>query len=298
MNLINRLKYTLLFLIFAANSSFAQTVETDSVENALLWKISGNGIKKPSYIFGTIHVLPKADFFFTPAMEKAFTSCKELIMEVDMEITPELQMQMVQGMMLPDGKSLADYMNKADYDKYMIYLKDSLKLSPLNLFLIPKIKPLFSFTLILQDKLSEPVSFEQYFQKLAKKQKMKISGLESLQEQMDIINSIPVEEQVALITDSTAYDADVLKGYYEMVDWYKAQEINKLKDAADDEKLIRKYSDRLISNRNKYWISIIEEKIKKHPCFIAIGAGHLTGNDGLIKLLRAIGYKLEPVKIF
>ncbi len=285
-----------LFILILLNPLilFAQK---DSVENALLWKITGTDVKKASYIFGTIHVVPQSDFFFNEKMKGIFTSTKELIMETDMDISPEIQLQMMQNMMLPEGKSLSDYMEKKDYDKYMIYLKDSLKISALNMFLLPKIKPLFSFSLILQEKLEHPVSYEMYFQKLAKQNKMNISGLESLQEQMDIINSIPIQEQINLLSDSSNYETDVMKGYYEMLEIYKSQQINKLHDLANDEKLIQKYSARLINNRNKYWLSLIEEKVKQHPCFIAVGAGHLAGADGLITLLRKMGYRLEPVEI-
>ncbi len=290
------MKQKFLFILILLNPLilFAQK---DSVENALLWEISGKDVKKASYIFGTIHVVPQSDFFFNEKMKELFTSTKELIMETDMEITPEIQMQMMQNMMLPEGKSLSNYMEKEDYDKYMIYLKDSLKVSALNMFLLPKIKPLFSFSLILQEKLEHPVSYEIYFQKLAKQNKMNISGLESLQEQMDIINSIPIQEQINLLIDSSNYETDVMKGYYEMLEIYKSQKINKLHDLTNDEKLIQKYSARLINNRNKYWLSLIEEKIKQYPCFIAVGAGHLAGDDGLILLLRKIGYRVEPVDI-
>ncbi len=289
----------LIIAYILCSSTQISAQENNSVKsaNALLWEISGKGIKKPSYLFGTIHVLPKSEFFFTPEMKKAFLSSKELVMEIDMNISMSEQVQMMQAMMLPAGKSLADYMQADEYSKYISYLKDSLKLSPLNLMILPKIKPLFSFSLILQDKLENPVSFEMYFQKLAKKHKMKISGLESLQEQMDIINSIPIEEQVRLLTDTTNYETDILKAYYQLIAIYKEQNILQLSKEAADEKLIRKYSGRLIDKRNKYWISILEEKIKSHPCFIAVGAGHLSGKDGLINLIRLAGYEINPVKI-
>ncbi len=286
----------LLFFIFV--NSFILFAQTNSLENALLWKITGKNLKSASFLYGTIHVIPKDDFFFTSVMENAFISSKELIMELDMDISAEMQMQMMKNMLFPDGKSLSDYMDERNFDRYMSYLEDSLKISPVNLFLLPKIKPLFSFSLILQDQIKHPVSYEAYFQKLAKKYKMKSSGLETLQEQMDLINKIPVEEQVNLIMDTANYKPDFMKEYYEMIDLYKKQQINKLHEQTDDEKLIQKYSAQLLTNRNKYWVSVLEQKMKEHSCFIAVGAGHLSGNTGLIALLRNMGYQVEAVDVF
>jgi uncharacterized protein YbaP (TraB family) len=285
-----------LFFIFL--NTFVISAQTNSLEDALLWEITGKNLKSPSFLYGTIHVIPKDDFFFTPEMEKAFMSSEELVMELDMDISTEMQMQMMRDMLLPDGKSLSNYMDKKSFEQYMSYLKDSLKLSAVNLFLLPKIKPLFSFSLILQDLIKHPVSYEAYFQKLAKKYKMKSSGLETLQEQMDLINKIPIQEQVDLIMDTTDHKADFMNEYYEMIDLYKKQRIDKLHEQTDDEKLIRKYSDQLLTGRNQYWVSVLEQKMKEHSCFIAVGAGHLSGDAGLIVLLRNMGYQVKAIDVF
>ncbi|MCF6240880.1 MAG: TraB/GumN family protein [Bacteroidales bacterium] len=287
-----------LFLSIFLLSSVTVFAQTDSLANALLWKISGKNIKKASYLYGTIHAIPQSDFFFTPVMERAFNACEELVMEMDLNFSAEQQMQMMLAMMLPEGKSLKDYMDKETYKKFMNYLKEDLKISQVNLFLIPKIKPLFSFTLILQDKIENQVSFEEYFKKLAQKNNMIVSGLESLQEQMNILNGIPIEEQVELLTDTAEYTSNIMSDYYKMVNDYKNQNLNKLIQTTGDEKLIQKYSSNLLDNRNRKWLKLIAQKIETHPCFIAVGAGHLAGQSGLIILLRSMGYTVVPVDVF
>ena len=277
-----------------AFTGVAQT--SDTLPDAILWKISGKNIKTPSYLLGTIHTIPKKDFFFTENMLFAFNSCKELVLEANYEFSSEMQKKMMQFMMLPDGKTLRDYMDKKTYERYIAFLHDSLNVSPLSLLIIPKIKPVFTLTLILNDNF-EQVLFEEYLKNLAIKNNMKISGLESMKDQMDALDAIPVEEQIMTISDTSKYSKQDLTEYRQMIDLYKNQKLNELGLMEKDEEIILKYSDRIVTNRNKHWVSVLKKKLKKQACFIAVGIGHLPGTKGLILLLRKAGYTVTPVKI-
>ena len=292
-------KEIIIALIIILNSALAYSQQSDSihVENSLLWKISGNELSEDSYLFGTIHIIPEEDFFYTETMKIAFESSNKLVMEVDLDIALSAQMSLVQKMMLPDGKSISSYMSNQEYSKLQVYLKDSLKLSGMSIMLINKIKPMLSFSVILEEKIKNAKVFEMHFMKLAKKRKMKVVGLETLEEQVSIIDNIPIESQVKMLLDMTE-SQDVVHEYFEMLAVYKSQKITKLYEYAKEDRELEKYTDDLLVNRNQKWISKLSEQMKESACFIAVGSGHLAGEDGLITLLRNEGYELSPVSVF
>ncbi|WP_332913994.1 TraB/GumN family protein [Algoriphagus boritolerans] len=74
-------------------------------ESSLLWKISGNGLEKESYLFGTIHIICKSDFLMDERITTAFESTEELILELDMS-DPQLQLKMQQVSMNPGMKNI------------------------------------------------------------------------------------------------------------------------------------------------------------------------------------------------
>ena len=83
-------------------------------KSSLLWKISGNGLSNTSYIFGTIHMIPKSDYFFYESWENCFDSCKALALEIDLNISKSEQISLAKSkMMLPEGQSLKDFMSES-----------------------------------------------------------------------------------------------------------------------------------------------------------------------------------------
>ena len=136
----NKIITIIVLLVFNAVLTYSQQTDSIHVENSLLWKISGNGLSEDSYLFGTIHIIPEQDFFFTKSMKSAFELSQKLVMEVDLDIALSAQLSLMQKMMLPEGKSISSYMTSQEYNKMQVYLKDSLKLSGMSLMLINKIK--------------------------------------------------------------------------------------------------------------------------------------------------------------
>ncbi len=288
---------TIIFLAVHTVHSYSQQADSLLVENSLLWEISGNGLAEDSYLFGTIHIIPKEDFFFTEPMKSAFDASKKLIMEVDLDVSFSDQLSLMQKMILPEGKSISSYMTKQEYSTLIAYLKDSLKLRAMSLMAIEKMKPMLSYSVILEEKIENAKVYEMHFMKLAKKRKMKVIGLETLEEQVSIIDHIPIESQVVMLLEMTNSN-NIMEEYNEMVQLYVSQDINKLYEYAKEDRELEKYTDKLLMNRNRKWVSLLVEQIKEGTCFIAVGSGHLAGKDGLINLLREEGYELSPVKVF
>lgn len=285
-----------LFLIAIILFGFTGKAQTgDSSQNSLLWKISGNGLEKPSYIFGTIHIIPKDDFFFTDLMKEKFDSCKQLILEIDINLSLAEQINAAKQMFLPEGKTLFDYMSKKDSAEFNTYMLDSLKIKKSTYKKLLKIKPLFGSGLVIKELIGKTKTYEEELNKRAKKNGMEISGLETLQFQLDLINNISIEDQIKMLFEDEL-SGDPLDVYNEMLKAYKNQNLNKLNELIDADDSMSKLGDDFLKNRNADWISKIEKRIKEKQTFIAVGAGHLAGNDGVLNLLKQNGYIVEPVK--
>jgi len=87
----------------------------EKLENALMWEISGKGIKTPSYLFGTIHLIPEKDFFYPKNTLKYIDATEQMVMEIDLE-DPSTMLAMATGMFMKGGVVLDDLISEEDMD--------------------------------------------------------------------------------------------------------------------------------------------------------------------------------------
>lgn len=266
--------------------SFAQ--ETSS----LLWKISGNNLTKPSYLFGTIHLLPEDKYFFSDNMMKALSSTEVLALEANMDIPFAEQMKMATEMIMPEGKSWADHMTAEDYALVKSAFVDSLGIKEKKLEKYTKIKPIYVGGLILTDLLGKVKMYEQELSSMAKKEKKNVIGLETIQEQMEIVSNITIEDQMDDLKTTTA---SMLRDYNELLAAYLAQDLTQLGELATKEEGFDKMEAKLLTERNDKWIVAMKDQLSKNSTFFAVGAMHLVGEKGLISQLKAAGYTVEAV---
>ena len=116
---------------------------------------------------------------------------------------------------------------------------------------------------------------------------------------MQIFEDIPYEDQVADLLrtakDNLEYDKNT---FAKMLEIYKNEDITTMVEMMDDKNsvAVSKHQDKLLHNRNKNWISKIEEYAKEQPTFFGVGAGHLAGDNGVINLLREAGFTVTASK--
>lgn len=276
-----------IFLIGSAFGSLGQDA------NSLLWKISGNGLSKPSYLFGTIHMLPEDKYFFTEKMQNALNESETLALEAELDIPMAEQMKMATAMIMPDGKSWKDYMTDDEYATLTSAFVDSLGLKAKKVDKYSRIRPIYISGLILNDLLGKVKMYEQELSSMAKKDKKPIIGLETLKEQMDIVSGVSIEEQVEDLKKNTA---SMLRDYNEMLDAYLAQDLNELEKSTEEDESFDAMEAKLLTERNDRWMSSIKEQVAKNPTFFAVGAMHLVGKKGLIEQLKTAGYTVEAIK--
>jgi uncharacterized protein YbaP (TraB family) len=261
---------------------------------SLLWRISSKEMKKPSYLFGTIHMICEADYLWTPCMKKSLGDCEEVCFEMDLD-KPSLMMEVAAGMIDNSGKQLPDYFSDEDYKKIERFLADSFNM---NISMFRQMKPSALEAIFATKLLSCPLpsSYENNILEEAKKQKKNISGLEEASEQLALFDSIPADsvtkDLVKMINNYSAEKA----AYNKMLLAYKQQDLPLLYDMIQKSKELGDNTGAFLDERNEKWIERMVEKMDQNSVFFAVGAGHLWGDKGLITLLRNANYTVEPVR--
>ncbi|MEO9023247.1 MAG: TraB/GumN family protein [Ginsengibacter sp.] len=293
------MKYLLFYslstiLIIGCKAQSEQHFVKQKDSNTLLWEVSGHGLEKPSFLFGTFHLLCKEDIHFSDQLKRAMKSSNEIYMEMDMD-DPSIMLSGMMYMNMKDGKKLEDLYTPDEYKRLKDYFSDTLKMP---IMLLQSAKPYFLVALLYPRMMncSNPSGVEEELVKIAKEDKKEIRGLETMQFQASVFDSIPYEWQAKeLLKNIDSFS--VYKNEFEtMLSFYKDQQMDSLKNMLGKSEFgSDKYDDLLLNNRNKNWVGQLNQIMKKGSVFVAVGAGHLVGDKGLINLLKKEGYKVEPL---
>lgn len=293
----NKLWLTLLATGFALGS-FAQKTSPTNV-NTLLWKVSGNGLAKPSYIFGTMHMICASDLELSDSLKNAIKNSDKVYLELDMDD----MMQMMSAMMhmtMKGDTTLSDLLSPEDYKKVKDYFEKSE--TPLPFAMMEKYKPMLLESMIMKESATcdNMVVIEQLVMKEAKEYDKEIKGLETFDYQLSIFDKIPYKLQAQQLVKMVDEDKDDKKDEQDemkiLTDAYRKQELNKMDELTKDDASIGGFTDILLYDRNANWAKKLKELMASNSLVVAVGAGHLPGKKGVLNLLREAGYKVEPVK--
>ncbi|KUJ59183.1 polysaccharide biosynthesis protein GumN [Flavobacteriaceae bacterium CRH] len=276
---------TAIAIIFSL-SIRAQTT-SPKLENSLLWEVSGNGLEKPSYLYGTIHMICSGDYFLSEKAKKAFETSNKLVLEIN--FTDPKEMSDMQKLAM--GKEpLSKKLNPEQLSKLDAILKKTAGMT---------VQQVDGFSLIAVMGLVSMKSFgcadiklyEMEFIEQAKKKNIEVGGLETVKSQFAILeNAYSNTEMIAMLGESTSDETAKL------VSTYKTENISELHEISTDEKFAsEKTKKALLDDRNSNWIKEMPALMKKEPVFFAVGAAHLGGEFGIINLLRKAGFIVKPV---
>jgi uncharacterized protein YbaP (TraB family) len=285
-----------LIVSLVALTSFAQG---NKENNTLLWKISGNGIAKPSYLFGTVHMICKEDAFLSNNLVNAIKDADRVYLELDMDNLFEMVGAMMK-MKMNNDTTLADLLTPEEYQKAKKYFEEKVTMLPFSV--LETYKPLVASSLLMESSMvcDAQVAMEQLVMEEAKKNGKRIDGLETMAYQMSIFDSIPYKIQAQELLKSISSDnkeADGDKEFKELIKAYKDQDLKKLGEMiSKTDQGMMQYEDVLLNNRNRNWVIKLKTLLKDKSLVIAVGAGHLPGDKGVINLLRKEGYTVTPVE--
>ena len=289
---MKRVLVIIAFVLIAAQSANAQ----------LLWKISGRGIEKPSYILGTHHAIPFTYCDSIPGLMKAFEEVDYVIGEFDMvkmgEMTPAQMQNMQKMMMMPADTTLLSLFSKEEKELLDAYLKETIG-AQLEMF--SAMKPM-TIMVTVQNKIlmdiipdiASMTGMDKYMQTLAVSQGKKVGGLETMEYQMSLLYGSSLEEQADALLEM-AQNGNSKELMTELTVAYKTQNLDVLWSVFKDQMTNYEY-DALVSVRNRNWENQIMELLPVQSSLFVVGSGHLPGEKGMINLLKKAGYKINPVK--
>ncbi|MBK8349476.1 MAG: TraB/GumN family protein [Saprospiraceae bacterium] len=308
MNLF-KFKCTFLFIISAFVLSLTSCKTTKNAELAykpldksLLWQITGPGVKRPSFLYGTIHIIDGKDYFLPKGTMAAFDAAKKVVFEIDMKEMSDISalMGMMNKIFMKDNKTLKDLVTSDEYKM----IGDHFQKMGLPIFMLERMKPMFLTVFASGDmdpsglKNGNMKSYEMEFLEMANNTGKETGGLESIDFQIGLFDEIPYEAQAKMLVDAIkASDVEGNDELKKMVDIYKSQDVHAMSTMISEEgSEVAGFEDKLLTQRNIKWIPQIIEAARNEATFFAVGAGHLGGKEGVIHLLRKEGMKVTPVK--
>lgn len=295
---------TLFFLLVCATGVQAQ----------LLWKISGNGLAKPSYVVGTYHVAPVSFVDSIPGLKAALDECEQVYGELDMAEMQDMGalMKMQQAMLLPEGQQLDKLLTADQMNRLNTYMKELMGVDMTNPMVAGQMNRMKPAAIEAQFQMLYCIKntpgfdpqnlFDSYFQKAAAEKGKAVGGLETMEFQTKVLYlDKSIERQVETLMcaiDNKAFGEQVMdlttKAFF-------AQNLDGIKDAMDMKlgtgcDATPEEEEALIYGRNAAWAEKLPAIMQAKPTFLAVGAAHLPGERGLLALLKQAGYDVTPVK--
>jgi uncharacterized protein YbaP (TraB family) len=273
--------------------------EVPASTSSLLWKVEGNGLTKPSWLFGTIHMLCKDDAVLSDNMQQVISNCDVVYMEMDLDNIFEM-MGAMNKMKMTGDTTLRDLLSENDYKKVKSYFEEKSTLLPFSV--LETYKPMMASSLLSEGDLpcEGAISMEQVIMGAAKEEGKKIKGLETMAQQAGFLDSIPYKYQAAELVkyiDSADTDKGENQLMNQLFDAYRNQDLKKLEELMlDGDAGMSSFADILLYRRNINWVMKLKTLMMDKSLLVAVGAGHLPGDKGVINLLRKAGYTVTPVE--
>jgi len=284
-------KIVFTLMAFMGLSAYAQT-------DAILWKVTGKGLTKPTYIFGTIHITCGADKVLTPQLDSLLAKTDILATEINftdpsevrkiMASENEVALKKINELLTSSEFKTVDSLMQAIKNDTLIKYNNKSLMSLMSMFLI-------SPQIVGCDK---PEVIDLLITIKAYGQAKKMIGLDGFEFQKALLDSIPLFEQKQWLLDfcnnleKSKQEFKALEtAYYNQ----KSTQLYNISFKTNPE--FAKYEDIFLTQRNTKWVKYLTNNMKTNSFFVAVGAAHLGGSNGLIALLKKQGYKLTPIRI-
>ncbi len=287
---------------------------TAGMNAQLLYKISGKGLQKPSYIIGTYHLAPVSFVDSIPGLRSALAESEQVYGEIETAdmTSPENIAKMQQAMMLPEGKTLTELLTPEQMQKLNATMKELLGVDMSNPMVAQQMNKMLPQALVTQltvimylkkhSGFNPTQSFDDYFQQQAVAQGKPVGGFETMDFQLQaLFGSISIERQIELLMcflNNREWEESQVDN---IVEAFFAQDLNRIEAAMDEKQdnscdATDEENDLLIYGRNATWLKKMPEIMQQKSTFFAVGAAHLAGERGVLAGLRNAGYLVEGVK--
>lgn len=288
-----------LFITFSLLFSFL------FVANAqILYKVSGNGLTKPSYLFGTHHLAPLSVFTDNQAAQAAFNEAEQVVGEIDMTGDQNaLALKMQPYMIAPSDSTLSKVIPADQYANVELMLREAMPMPGVSLSNFEPFKPIIvtqqiAIMIIMQNmpEFKANENLDLYFLTTGKMTGKKIIALETAEQQAEILYcNASIASQVEDLIEMANNPEEIFTQAQRLNEAYFAQDLAALYDLAKEDESNPEFFEKLLNERNNNWMTQLPGIMREGSTFIAVGCLHLAGEIGLINQLRQLGYTVESI---
>ena len=322
---INSLTFISFFILLTVSACDSAVIDTDKVQNTqststksvqefdkpkdknsastneikhTLWKVKGE--TNTLYLLGSIHLMPPELYPLPKPYNDAFEDAEKVVFEIDESIQDQkfAQQTMLKYAKPSNGQSLSDLMDSDEYAEIRKLAKEN----NVPMLMIDPFDPWFSsITLIglqyLNAGLSPEHGIDQHFMRKAQEAGKPILGLETLDDQFGMFDSVSMEVQTEMLLETLKQEVDMQVFVDQMLEDWQTGDMEGLEALLMDEfDEAPELYDAMLVNRNLNWIQQFQPMLKDTDDYlVVVGAAHMLGKDGVVELLQAQGYSVEQL---
>jgi len=263
-----------------------------NAKSSLLWQLSHPDVGWNSYLFGTMHVRDARAFRNLESVYPLINTTQAFALEYDLREMQRYQRQYGQVFLLPEGQHLKNLLPDKKYQKLRRLLLQSVQLD-LDRFghLVP-----FLITSLVQERMLQqdaPIALDHHLWEYAKGQDKELLGIETYESQVQVVASLPIQEQLTALLKMGQHLRSYRRHLHRAAELYAQGDVQQLyKQTARSTGSLRHV---LLRKRNLHMAARIDELARERALFSAIGAGHLGGKNGVLRLLKLKGWKVENI---
>ena len=270
----------------------------------ILYKVEGNGLTAPSYIFGTHHLAPLSVIEKTGA-DKCFKEASQVVGEIDMtQDQMKLGMAMQPHMIAPSDSTLSKVISPEDFTIISEEFKKWAPMPGMELSMLEGMKPMVASTMVAVGMAAQAMpgynpqeQLDTYFQIQGKNEGKTITPLETVEYQASVLyDTTPIAFQAEALVEMLKDPSKAIQSSKDLTAAYDAEDLSKMLQLSEEDDEHPEFMVALLDKRNAEWLEKLPEIMKAAPSFIAVGALHLAGDKGIVEGLKKLGYKVTPVK--
>jgi len=285
--------YLMIFIVACHGQPAGFQTATDG--KSLLWEISGNGLRQPSYFLGTMHIICPQDAHISTEVHDVISAVDKVYFELDLDDLTQM-FAALKSMEMKDGIVLGDLLSPIELNKVKDFFENN---NPLPFAVLEHYKPLLLSSMVAEQSLPCDASngMELIILQELSKLKKNTYGLETMAYQAGLFDSIPYKEQAKDLVKQIDSAKTLKTGVDSLLLAYRSQDLQMIERlTVEDESGLEGNLDLMLYNRNIKWVQQFDSIAASGPTLFAVGAGHLPGTKGVLQLLKSKGYVVRPIK--
>ena len=271
---------------------FTPLPASEDKSHGLLWEISKPGIE-PAYLFGTIHSEDPEVLQLPQPVQQAIDRSHTVVLE--MLLDTEAMMYSSTAMLMMDGRLLSDITGKALFRQ----AASAIRSRDIPEVVLERMKPWAAAVILSMPASETGLVLDMMLYQSALQQGKSVHGLETVQEQLNVFEALPEKNQVLLLQDAVDNFSGLDAMHSELLDAYKQRDLaglmalNEASMHTGDQSLAAEFQQHLVVDRNHRMSERMQVYLRQGQVFIAVGALHLPGEEGLLNLLEQQGFTVR-----